>query len=68
MNLAAASRAEAELGAEIVIVKKSSPDYRPGADPPCPSIVVNGKLLVNDGTVTFEQLRDAIQQNLEYCI
>ena len=68
MNLAAASRAEAELGAEIVIVKKTSPDYRPGVDPPCPSVVVDGRLLVSDGTVTFEQLRDAIRQDQEYSI
>ena len=56
MNLAAASRAEAELGAGIVIVKKTAPGYRPGVDPPCPSIIVDGKLLVSDGTVTLEQL------------
>ena len=41
-------------------MKKTSPDYRPGTDPPCPSVVVNGKVLVRDGTVTFEQLRDAL--------
>ena len=64
----AASRAEAELSSEIVIVKKTSPDYRPGVDPPCPSVAVCGKLIVNDGTVTFEQLRDAIQLHPEYCI
>jgi hypothetical protein len=68
VNLAAASRAEAELGAEIVIVKKTSSEYRPGIDPPCPSVVVNGELLVRDGTVTFEQLRDALLQDPEYSI
>jgi hypothetical protein len=47
---------------------KTAPGYRPGIDPPCPAVVVNDKLLVSDGTVTFEQLRDAIQLNLEYCI
>jgi hypothetical protein len=50
-----------------VIVKKTSPDYRAGVDPPCPSVAVCGKLLVSDGTVTFEQLRDAIQLHPEYC-
>ena len=64
----AASRAEAELGAQIVIVKKTSPEYRPGTDPPCPSVAVDGKLLVSDGTVTFEQLRDAILQDAGYGI
>jgi hypothetical protein len=68
VNFAAASRAEAELGAEIVIVKKSSTDYRPGVDPPCPSVVVDGKLIVSDGTVAFEQLRDAIRLDPEYFI
>jgi len=53
---------EAEGGAAITIVKKTSPEYRPGTDPPCPSVVVNGTILVQDGTVTFEQLRDALLQ------
>jgi hypothetical protein len=65
VNLAAASRAEAELGAELVIVKKTSTGYRPGIDPPCPSVMVNGNLLVSDGTATFEQLRDALLQGAE---
>jgi hypothetical protein len=43
-----------------VIVKKTSPEYRPGTDPPCPSVAVNGTILVQDGTVTFERLRDAL--------
>ena len=46
-------------------MKKTSPDYRPGVDPPCPSVVVDGKLLVSDGMATFEQLRDAILQGRE---
>ena len=32
------------------------------------SFVVNGRLLVSDGTVTFEQLRDATRQDPEYFI
>jgi hypothetical protein len=51
-----------------VIVKKTSPDYRPGVDPPCPSVVVDGKLLVNDGTMSFGQLRDTFRQDVEYYI
>jgi hypothetical protein len=43
-----------------VIVKKTSPAYRPWTDPPCPTVVVNGTVLVQDSTVTFEQLRDAL--------
>jgi hypothetical protein len=49
----------------LTIVKKTSPEYRPGTDPPCPTVVVNGKVLVQDGTVTFEQLRDALLQGAE---
>jgi hypothetical protein len=59
-NLEEASRAEDELGVEIVVVKKTSPGYRPGVDPPCPSVVVDSRLLVRDGTATFEQMRDAL--------
>jgi hypothetical protein len=51
-----------------VNVKKTSPDYRAGVDPPCPSVAVCGRLLVSDGTVTFEQLRDSTRQHPEYCI
>jgi len=50
------------------MVRKTSPDYRSGVDPPCPSVVINGKLFVSNGTVTFEQLRDALQQGPEYSI
>jgi len=50
------------------MVRKTSPDYRPGVDPPCPSVVVNGKLLVSDGTVTFEKIRDALLQDPKYSI
>jgi hypothetical protein len=43
-----------------VIVKDSSPEYRPGVDPPIASVVVDGTLLVQADTVTFEQLQAAI--------
>jgi hypothetical protein len=46
-------------------VKKTSADYHHGTDPPCPTVVVNGNVLVKDGTVTFDQLRDAILQDRE---
>lgn len=41
-------------------MKKTSPAYRPGVDPPCPSVAVGGAVIVRDGTVTFEQLQAAI--------
>jgi hypothetical protein len=60
-----ASRAEAELGVEIVVVKKSSADYRPDVDPPCPSVKAGDRVLVRDGTVTFEQLQAALPPEQE---
>jgi hypothetical protein len=41
-------------------VKKTSPDYRPDVDPPCPSVALDGTVLVRGGTVTFEELQAAI--------
>jgi len=46
-------------------VKKTSPDYKPGIDPPCPSVAVNGTVIVRDGTVTFEQLQAAVRSARE---
>jgi hypothetical protein len=59
-NFAAASQAREAFGIELVIVKDSSPDYRPGVDPPVASVVLNDTLLVQQDTVTFEQLQAAI--------
>ena len=57
----AAGRAETELGAELVIIKKTSPEYAALVDkPPCPSVMVDGKFLAKGDLVTFEQLRTAI--------
>jgi hypothetical protein len=42
----AARRAEKELGAEIVIIKKTSKEYSQEKDPPsCPSVIVNGRIV-----------------------
>jgi hypothetical protein len=59
-NFAAASQARDAFGVELVIVKDSSPDYRPGVDPPVASVALDGKLLVQSDTVTFEDLQAAI--------
>ena len=59
-NFAAASQAQAAFGAELVIVKDSAPEYRPGVDPPVASVVLNETLLVQADTVTFEALQAAI--------
>jgi hypothetical protein len=46
----------------VVIVKKTSPDYRPGVDPPCPSVAVNGRIVVRDGTLEFEALKAELER------
>jgi hypothetical protein len=59
-NFAAASQAQAAFGAELAIVKDTSPEYRPGVDPPVASVALNDTLLVQGETVTFEELQAAI--------
>jgi hypothetical protein len=57
----AAGRAETELGTELVIIKKTSPEYALLTDkPPCPSVIVKGKFIAKGDVVTYEQLRTAI--------
>ncbi len=57
----AAGRAEKELGAELVIIRKTSPEYAALVDkPPCPSVMVDGKFIAKGDPVTYEQLRTAI--------
>jgi hypothetical protein len=57
----AAGQAEKEFGAEIRIIKKSSPEYASEKDPPpCPSVMVNGRFLAKNDTVTYEALKAAI--------
>jgi len=61
MNKEAAGRAEKELGAQIVIVKKTSPEYSKEKDPPpCPSVMVNGRLIAKNDIVFYEALKDAL--------
>jgi len=61
MNREAAGLAEKELGAQIVIVKKTSPEYAREIDPPpCPSVIVNGKFIARNEVVSYEALKDAI--------
>jgi ATP-dependent DNA ligase len=45
-----------------VIVKKTAPEYRPGVDPPCPSVAVDGEVVALDDTVTFEELAAALRR------
>ncbi len=60
--MAAAGQAVKELGAELKVIKKTSPEYAAEKDaPPCPSVKVNDRFIVKNDVVTFEALKDAIQ-------
>jgi hypothetical protein len=60
-NMDAARRAHDELGAEIVVIKKTSKEYGMEKDPlPCPSVLVNGRIIARNDTVTYEALKAAL--------
>ena len=60
-NMEAAREAEKEFGAEIVVIKKTSKEYSEMKDPPpCPSVVVNGRIIAKNDTVTHQALKAAI--------
>jgi len=49
------------LGAEVVIIKKTSPEYALEKDPPpCPSVAVNGRIIARNNSVTYEALKTTI--------
>jgi len=59
--MAAARETEKEFGAEIRIVKKTSQEYSQEKDPPpCPSVMVDGKFIARNDTVTYEALKSAL--------
>jgi hypothetical protein len=61
MNKEAAGRAEQELGALIVVIKKTSPEYaKENNPPPCPSVMVNGTFVARNDIVTYEALNNAV--------
>ena len=60
-NMDAASRAEKEFGAEIVVIKKTSREYSQEKDPPpCPSVMVDESFIARNDTVTYDALKTAI--------
>jgi hypothetical protein len=62
----AAGRAEKELGAEIKVIKKTSPEYAKEKEPmPCPSVVVNGRVIARNDIVTYQALKTAIMNEKE---
>jgi hypothetical protein len=59
--MAVAGQAAKELGAEIKVIKKTSPEYAAEKNPPpCPSVMVNDIFVVKNDTVTYEALKTAI--------
>ena len=57
----AAGQAEKEFGAEIKIVKKTSPEYAQEKDPPpCPSVMVNRRIIAKNDVITYQALKTAI--------
>ena len=60
--MAAAGQAAKELGAEVRVIKKTSPEYAAEKNPPpCPSVKVNDLFIARNDVVTFEALKAAIQ-------
>lgn len=60
-NMEAAREAEKEFGAQIVVIKKTSAEYAGEKDPlPCPSVVLNGRVIAKNDTVTYQSLRTAL--------
>ena len=60
-NMDVARGAEQEFGAEIVVIKKASKEYSQMKDPlPWPSVVVNGRIIAKNDTVTQQALKAAI--------
>jgi len=60
----AARWAEKEFSAEIVVIKKTSKEYSQLKDPlPCPSVVLNGRVIAKNDTVTQQALKTAIMSD-----
>ncbi len=60
--MAAAGQAAKELGAEVKVIKKTSPEYAAEKNPPpCPSVMVNDRFIVKNDIVTYETFKAAIQ-------
>jgi hypothetical protein len=60
-NMDAAREAEKEFGAQLIVIKKSSTKYAEEKDPlPCPSVVVNGRILARNDIITYTSLKTAL--------
>ncbi len=60
-NTDAAGRAAKEFGAEVKIIKKTSPEYVQEKNaPPSPSVMLDGRLIAKNDTIAFDALKAAI--------
>jgi hypothetical protein len=60
-NMDAAREAEKEFGAQLIVIKKTSPEYAEEKDPlPCPSVVVNGRSIARNDIITYASLKTAL--------
>ncbi len=58
----AAGRAERELNTLIQVIKKTSPEYARAREQfPCPSVLLNGRIIVRNDTITYQGLKAAIE-------
>jgi len=56
--------AEKEFGAEIVVIKKTTKEYSQMKDRlPCPSVVLNGRIIARNDTVSQQGLKTAIMSD-----
>ena len=63
-NLEAARWAEKEFGAELVVIKKNSQEYGQIKDPlPCPSVVLNDRIIARNDMVSQQALKTAIMSD-----
>ena len=54
-------KAKDELGVEVIVIKKTSKEYNMEKNPPpCPSVMLNNRFIIQDGTVTYDELKSKI--------
>jgi hypothetical protein len=55
-----------EAEQEIVVIKKTSKEFSNDKDPiPCPSVVVNGRVIALNDSITYQSLKTAIMCDCE---
>jgi hypothetical protein len=58
MNMQAAERLRDELGLDLVVIKKTSEEYaKTKEQPPCPSVAVDDRYVVQNGTIGYDELK-----------